>query len=347
MRSAVCTRNMLLFGLLAAILLLGACASANDQPSGSAQNGGGNVPSSAGNGETGDSGDSALFPRTITDATGEVEIGSKPERVAVVHWGYMDSILLFDLEAVGVALPFARERSVLETESYKPFLDMAGQPEIIGEHTTVNLEALLEFQPDLIIAGNAINGEIIAQLKAIATTAVIDEEKLSVWSDWPSLVAAMGEMLGQEEAARQFTDAYVKQLEEGKQKLADVEGAVAFVQVRNDAVWLQGTGYLPQYYEGLGLTAPEHDQMLEGGQLSLEGLSELNPDHLFLGYFNVTDPSLGALTDEWADSAVWKNLDAVRNGRVYGINGELALGYGPIGHSYGVQAVVDALHSGK
>ncbi|WP_135549380.1 ABC transporter substrate-binding protein [Paenibacillus cymbidii] len=77
--------------------------------------------------------------------------------------------------------------------------------------------------------------------------------------------------------------------------------------------------------------------------ITLEGLSAINPDHLVLGYFNWTDKSLPALTDDWQKSEVWKSLKAVKNNRVYGINGELALGIGPIGQTYGIDAVVNAM----
>lgn len=344
-RNTATIRNTLLISLLAAILLLGAC-------SGSANNGvNGNTGNADHAGQAGNSGnsgntsgnDAARFPRSIQDARGQVTIEKQPKRVAIAHWGYTDSILLFDLNAVGVTLPFGQKNSVLESDPYKPYIEKAGELAVVGENTTVNMEALLAFAPDLIIAGNATNGEIVDQLKGIATTVVIDEEKVNVWGDWPALVGVFGEILGQEKAAEQYLADYRQLLADGKEKLANVEGTVAFVQVRGDAVWLQAAGYVPQYYDGLGLKALDHALMAEGGQLSLEGLSELNPDHLFLGYFNVTNSSLGALTDEWENTQVWKNLNAVQNNRVYAINGELALGYGPIGNTYGVNAVIEAL----
>lgn len=112
------------------------------------------------------------------------------------------------------------------------------------------------------------------------------------------------------------------------------------MQVREKEVWLQGIDYLKPYYDGLGLKAPVPDTMQEGEQISLEGITTLDIDHLFLGYFNDSDQSIPTLTDEWEESEVWRGLKAVQNNHVYSINGELALGYGPIGITYGVQAVL-------
>ncbi|SDX57321.1 ABC transporter substrate-binding protein [Paenibacillus sp. CF384] len=326
---------LVLIVLLSLALILSACSGSNN-------NGASNTAPSGEAEQSNDTSTSA-FPRTIDAANGQIEITKKPERVAVVHWGYIDSILLFDLKSAALALPFTEKSSALHTDSYKPYVDKLGEMVVVGENTTVNMEALLSYNPDLIIAGNSINAEVTDQLEKIAKTVVIDEAKTDIWSNWQAVVTKFGEILGQEDVAKQYIDNYNAKLQEVKAKLAKVEGTVAFVQVRNNAVWLGGTKYLTQYYSGLGLKAPNDPAMEEGVELSLEGLSKLNPDHLFLGYFNYVDKSQPAMTDDWEKNAVWKSLKAVQNNQTYAINGELAMGYGPIGNSYGVQAVLEAL----
>ncbi|MDQ6421301.1 ABC transporter substrate-binding protein [Paenibacillus sp. LHD-117] len=325
-----------IIGLLSLALFLSAC-------SGNSGSNNGGAPSPSPTEGTAQE-EAAAFPRTIEAANGSIVIDKKPERVAVVHWGYTDSILLFDLKTAAVALPFTKDNSSLQTDSYKPYVDKVEELAIVGENTTVNMESLLAYAPDLIIAGNAVNAEVTEQLTKIATTVVIDEAVTDVWSNWPALVTKFGEILGQEDVAEQYIAGYNAKLQEAKEKLADVEGTVAFLQVRDTAVWLGGTNYLAPYYEkGLGLKAPDDPAMDEGAELSLEGLSELNPDHLILGYFNYDNPSMATLTDEWEKSEVWKKLKAVESGQTYGINGALAMGYGPIGNSYGIEAVLEAL----
>ncbi|RIX60276.1 ABC transporter substrate-binding protein [Paenibacillus nanensis] len=337
-----------LISAICLVILLSACGNnvgnggTNTQPSASPeasaaaeQNG------AANNGQQGEA--APKFPRTIKAANGDITIAEQPKKVAVVHWGYGDSLLLFNLESVGIALPFTEAQSVLHSESYKPYVDKVKELEIVGENTTVHMEGLLAYGPDLIIAGSSVNGEIAEQLEKIATTVVIDEAVTDVWSNWQALVTEFGHILGQEEVAEKYIADYNAKVQEAKEKLADVKGSVAFLQVRDNAVWLQGANYLKPYYEGMGLQAPEGDAQGEGAELSLEGLVALNPDHLFLGYFNYEDKSLSALTDEWEKSEVWSQLKAVQNKQVYAINGQLALGYGPIGNIYGVNAVLEAL----
>ncbi|GGG02329.1 ABC transporter substrate-binding protein [Paenibacillus albidus] len=329
--------SALFSGFICLLLLLSACSSNAESNNG----GTASPPPKAPEQETAAP---AVFPRTVEAANGSIVIQEKPERVAVVHWGYVDSILLFDLKSIGLALPFTKDSSSLNTDTYKPYVAKVGELAIIGENTTVNMEALLEYAPDIIIAGNVTNAEVTDQLAKIATTVVINEADTDVWSNWPALVTKFGEILGQENVAEEFIAGYQAKLQDAKEKLADVKGTVAFLQVRNNAVWLGGTKYLVPYYDkGLGLKAPESPAMTEGAEMSLEGLSALNPDHLILGYFNYENPSAASMTDEWEQSEVWKDLKAVESGQTHAVNGALAMGYGPLGNTYGIEAVLKAL----
>lgn len=329
--------NVYFAGMICLLLLLSACSSNTESNNGGTAATPSNTPEQ-------EAPVSAAFPRTIEAANGSIVIEKQPERVAVVHWGYVDSILLFDLKSAGLALPFTKDNSSLNTDTYKPYVDKVEELAIVGENTTVNLEALLEYGPDLIIAGNVVNAETTDQLAKIATTVVINEADIDVWSNWPALVTKFGEILGQENIAEEFISGYETKLQNAKEKLADVEGTVAFLQVRNNAVWLGGTNYLTPYYDkGIGLKAPDDPIMAEGAEMSLEGLSAVNPDHLILGYFNYDDPSAASLTDEWEKSEVWKKLKAVESGQAHAVNGALAMGYGPLGNTYGIEAVLEAL----
>jgi iron complex transport system substrate-binding protein len=40
-----------------------------------------------------------------------------------VHWGYSDSLLLFNLKSAALVLPFTEKQSVLHTDSYIPYVD--------------------------------------------------------------------------------------------------------------------------------------------------------------------------------------------------------------------------------
>ncbi len=287
----------------------------------------------------------ASFPRDVDSAFGKVTLDKKPLKVGLANWMLLEMLLPFDLKQAGITLPFSAANSSLESDVYKQYADKFEELKIIGENTQVNLEAMLAFQPDVIIAGSVSNKEIKQQLEQIAPTAWYDEEKINVRKDWTELLTYMGGVLGQEERAQELINDFRTKQSEGKEKLASrSDETVMFVQVRENAVYVMSAASIPQYYEGLGLTPPDAVKEMEApSQISLEGLTVINPDHLFLGYFNWTDKSLAALTDEWQDSEVWKGLKAVKNNQVYPLNGELALGIGPIGQAYGIDTVIEAM----
>lgn len=336
-------------------LLVGACSDNNNASSGSG-NGGAAGPSAEtspspgpsasppAEPETSASAAEPAFPRTVSAFNGDITIEKKPERVALVHWGLSDALLTFELPSAAIALPFTEKQSVLHTDVYKPFVDNIGELKIVGENTEVNMEALLAYQPDLILAGSAINEKILADLPKIATTVVIDEAKTDVWNNWQEVVTRFGAALGQEATAQKYIDDFAAKVASAKEKLAHVEGTVAFLQIRETTAWLQGAHYLGLYYGELGLTPPDSPEAQgEGAEFSLEGLAALDPDHLFLGYFNYSDSSLPAIADQWSSTEVWKKLQAVANNQTYKFDGQLAFGFGPIGKSHGIDEIVKAL----
>lgn len=286
---------------------------------------------------------SASFPRTITSANGEqVTIAKKLEKVALVHWGLTEDLLSFDIPSIGIALPFAEKQSLLGIDLYKPYMDKHKEVTIVGENTDVNVERLLQYGPDLIIAGTETNQKVADQLSKIAPTIFIDETKMDVWNDWPGVMTKFGEILGQEDVAKQNIAKFQSKFTEAKDQLKGVQGNVVYLQVRDKVMWMQGTQYAGHYYEPLGLQAPEQAKG-EGAAITLEGLVQINPDYIFLGYFNYRDKSLPALADEWEKSDVWKTLKAVKDNHVYKMDGEVAYGFGPISRSFGTDAIVKAM----
>lgn len=325
--------------------LLAACSNSSDSSNPTAQpSNSTNEPKQADEPEPSvDQPEAAAYPRTVKDANGDFTIEEKPQKIALAHWGLSETLLTFDLDHAALTLPFTKDQSLLGSEQYKPYVDKIGAIEIIGENTEVNLEALLEYEPDLILAGSDTNKAIAAELQKIAPTYFLDEAAVNVWGDWPTVMRLFGELLAQEAQAESYIERFETLKTDAKHRLADVEGTTALLQVRKDAVWLQGPAYAELYYSGLGLTPPSGTLAEEGGQLSLEGLSELDPDYLLLGNFSVGDSSQPAEIEAWKDSPVWANLKAVKQQRVYAFDGQLALGYGPIGQTYGIEQVLAAM----
>lgn len=77
-------------------------------------------------------------------------------------------------------------------------------------------------------------------------------------------------------------------------------------------------GNEPFYMLGIGIPVSTFHHFMEesNGQLSLESLAQLNPDHLFV-INNWQAPIQGGVKETLKGSNVWNSLNAVKNNQVY------------------------------
>lgn len=273
--------------------------------------------------------DESAWPRTYVDATGaEVVIEKQPERVAVVHALEIESVY-----ALGV-IPIAAGDADAIINGYATLEGLRGKGVIdLGGSASPNLEKLLEAEPDLIIATYYTQGEMWDELKKIAPVVALKIPDPYAYTD---ALREYAEVLGRENEVEQVIDDRYAKLEDARQKLASIDETVVQVFLSNGKVGsIQGSTIWTLYdaEEGLGLKAPEG--LPETWQeISLEGLAELNPDHILIG---VSSDSEGqAISDEYASSTVWNSLTAVKNNQVYIIDSSILNG-----QAYGMPILID------
>ncbi len=274
--------------------------------------------------------DEMAFPRTYTDARGkEVTIEEKPERIAVATWMITEKLLAIDAPPVGadtVAI-------MSEWASMKEYFEKY-QVEDLG--TEVNIEKLLELKPDIILATTA-NEKIYDQLEAIAPVVVFDVDVM--FGDWQTSTREVAKVVGEEAAAEAFIDDMMVQINQAKEKLSVDGKTVGFLRLWSKTIYSMGVSTCAAYYDddkGLGLEIPQGwpEQI---GELSLESLTEINPDYIFISTSEDED-----YMDELSQNSVWNNLTAVKEGHVYSIDIS-ALSGGSLASKYGIQVIIDAL----
>lgn len=81
------------------------------------------------------------------------------------------------------------------------------------------------------------------------------------------------------------------------------------------------------------------DQNLGVANISLEVIPQLTADHIFLTMDTGADQQYKDLTE----NTLWKNLPAVKGGRVYEVNFETWMKSGPIADGMKIEDVVQAL----
>lgn len=259
--------------------------------------------------------------RVLTDGTGnEVEIPENPEQII---GSYLEDYLV----ALGVT-PVA-QWSVNDGETVQEYLqdDLSDLPTIPHD---LPYEAVLEYDPDLLIIRDAVEESQIDQYKQIAPTYVLNASP----TEWRETLLEIGDVLGQEDEAAEVIAEYDTLANETADVVSEnAEGATAA------AIWMIDTSLFVVHperssgavlYEDAGFDIPEVVASLsedaDWAAVSLEELAEMNVDHLFL----ITDDEETALTED----RLWQNIPAVENEQVHVFDSVSAwLYYGPVANT--------------
>ena len=142
-----------LFSGLTALCLVGTAACGSSDASGSTQS----APAS----QAGDT-------RTVTDAKGvQVQVPSKPSRVVALHYAGTQAVMDLGVKPVGTG-PAGQAGD--DGEDYVPahlWKDLKDIP-IVNKGPEVDVEAVAKQEPDLILATNITEDDVLAQLRKIA-----------------------------------------------------------------------------------------------------------------------------------------------------------------------------------
>lgn len=256
--------------------------------------------------------DSSGQQRVIKHLSGETTIVGTPRKIAVLDYRLADSLV-----ALGVK-PYAMT-TYMGTTSL-PYLDGNPLAETIPLGDTPNLEALLQAGPDLIIARSS-EQKAYDQLSKIAPTVIVD-----VPTDWRESFREIASILQRDKEAEQWLADYGKKANSVRNEIDGyVKPDETFlylrimpkeIRVHSKQDFLGGT-----LFQDLKLAAaPGLENVKRTEAISLEKLPDYNPDYIFL---QVGGPVVGG--DKKAEenmatitrTTVWKNLKAVKNGRVY------------------------------
>lgn len=251
-----------------------------------------------------------VWPRTMTDAAGhEVILEAQPERITLLHTYPMEYFFALGVPPTASAIGNALGQGhALETsEVYKQYLD-GSQITDLGSPREINLEAVLESTPDVIVtfAGHAGVDELYDQLTQIAPVVLIDYT-----ASWQEQLAFCAQIVGKENEVQAIAA-------EIERAIADVKEVTSGYTDRSFALFrTDGKDFIARgdavYYETFGLTKPSGFSD-KSENISLEAVAEINPYYIV---FQHNYEASVAFVEGLKTSSVWQSLDAVQNGRIY------------------------------
>ncbi|MFG2648751.1 ABC transporter substrate-binding protein [Streptomyces sp. NPDC048436] len=300
---------------LASALTLSACGSDSSDDSGS-----------------GDKAKNAAKNVTVTDASGaEVKVPANPQKVIALSEMDLDSSLALKVKPVGLSAG----RGQKGAPEY--LADQAKGIPVVGAVTGPDIEKVLQTKPDVILAGQLADQQVLGQLKAIAPTVVtIDRTK-----DWKKSLEITGKVLGKSDEASAFLKEYDTKAAAVKKNLGDNAGAsvsVARYSAKGTAVMQQGV-FISDVLKDLGFKRPGIQNKKGEGHstpLSDEDLKQIDADWLFIGTLGSAGPDAD-LFKELKGKAAYKQLDAVKKNHTTEIDGSKWTSLG------GAQAAVSVL----
>jgi len=311
--------------LLLIVAVLSACGGNDASPSASPSSSGPASPSAStpASPEASPSSSEAAT-RVYKDALGrEVEIPTHPQKVITTQ--YLPEMIAVGAKPIGVATHLLT--------NFKSIKDQIGGIEDIGAANEPNVEKMLTLQPDLIIATEW-NQDRLEDLNKIAPTVVVQWEN----NDAIEHMKDVADVLGLNAEADKWLADYEQEAAEAREKLApfvkpeETFGVVVIGGYEKGQLRVYGNGNVG-YTLFDTLKFPMTDTVKTewdkgnnslGLSISLEKLPEFaSADRLFLVRFD-NDPDFLKEVDE---SSLWKNLPAVKNGKVYTVDPDIWFSY--------------------
>ena len=242
---------------------------------------------------------------TYESETGPIEVPKDPQRVVMLS-GFTGNVIELDVNLVGVDV-WSKTNPTFEKELKD-----------VAEVSEDNLEQIIELEPDLIIALSTVKN--IDKLNEIAPTVTYTWGKL----DYLEQHIEIGKLLGKEDEAKAWVEDFQERVtaagDEIKAKIGE-DATVSVIEAYDKNLyvygdnWARGTEIL---YQGMKLKMPEKVKEMASKDgyyaLSTEVIPDYAGDYVILSKYAEADTS-------FQETETYKNIPAVKNGRVYEMNG--------------------------
>ena len=252
------------------------------------------------------------FPVSVTDGSGEVTIESEPQ--SIVSLSSTATEMLFAIDA-GDQVVAVDEFSVYPEEA--PVTDLSG--------FTPDLEAILEYEPDLVVISYD-PGELVSGLSAVGVPTLLLSTAGSL-DDSYAQIEALGAATGHVGEAAEVVSQMQVDIDRVLAATTVPPGLSFYHEVDSTLYSASSASFIGQVYALLGMEniADEADpDGLGFPQLASEYVVSADPDLIFLA-----DSSMGVTPESLADRPGWADMTAVQGGVVTVLDEYLASNWGP------------------
>ncbi len=244
------------------------------------------------------------FPRTLTHAMGTSELKAAPKRVVVLDVGELDNVVSLGIQPVGYA-PSEGDDGI---PGY--LAKDAGSPKSVGTINNLNLEAIANLQPDLILGSQLRAADKYDELSKIAPT-VFSIRPGFTWKENYLLNAAA---LDKTAEAKEKLAAYETKAKKLGEDVGPNKPVVSMVRYLPGKIRLYAkASFIGTILEDAGLPRPKNQQIDElAAEISPEKIDQADGDWIFTGVYG---DAKATKKDAAQGNPLWKNLKAVKAGQ--------------------------------
>lgn len=247
---------------------------------------------------------------TINYLDKEYSFDKKVENVVLASLEGMEDAAALGVKAVGV-LEVAGEVPKYLAEDFK-------DATLIGDKMNPNSEVILGLNPDVIVGTSKFGEEVMTKLNKIAVTLPYSH----ISANWKNNILALGEITGKVEEANKLISDYEEKASKSKEEFSSKykDKNILVIRVRGGLMYVYPADvYLnPVLYTDLGVKVPDViTQAKAQAELTIETLSEINPDAIFLQFEDSENKDAPKALDELLENPIFKNIEASKNNKVF------------------------------
>lgn len=258
--------------------------------------------------------------RMYTDLMGrKVEIPVLPQNIVYYGGNTYGDILALGVQPIGADGRYFKDSMTVYPEKFAGTQDL-GFP--------LNLEKLTELDPDLVIMSVFRGDEELEKIAKVAPVIIIDPD-----ASLEERLLALGDLIGKTKEAQAWIASYEAKAEQTWKTINESahigadETASVFMYAYEKNFYVMARGLTSTLYLPSGFKPQEavQEELLKKNEPFLEISHELLPEYAGDRIFLIVSDETSEAANELLNSALWKNIAAVKNGFVYKVESKLSL----------------------
>jgi ferric hydroxamate transport system substrate-binding protein len=285
---------------------------------------------------------------TITDINGEVTLDKPAIKVVALEWTYVEDLLAVGIQPVGVA----------DIGEYHNWVNIAAKLNDdvtdVGGRQEPNLEAIAALEPDLIIGVKFRHESMLKELEGIAPTVIFnpypEDESVDHYQEMIDTFNEIAKAVNKTDEAKKVLADLDAQYEEAKEKIENADLKTKDILLTNAYTGPQApeirvltpNSMASQIVEKIGLKnvhVPDQYEMFGSSTFNVEGLTKYEDAN----YLYTVQDEDNIYENQLKENAVWKNLNFVKEERLFNLGGDTWLYGGPLSAETLLNKIVDAM----